>query len=98
MKFREMAALVPLLVFVFWIGLYPQYFLQRIAPAVDGLADNAGARFDAVYGEQAEQVADQSPDAAPEDNIPSAKNDGDALNSTDDEVVQSLSFFMNSQR
>ncbi len=32
---REIAALVPLAILVFWIGLYPQFFLQRMAPALE---------------------------------------------------------------
>jgi NADH-quinone oxidoreductase subunit M len=35
---REAAALVPLLVLVFWIGLYPAPFLSRIEPAVKAFA------------------------------------------------------------
>ena len=31
---REIAALAPLAVLVFWIGLYPQFFLQRIQPGL----------------------------------------------------------------
>jgi hypothetical protein len=28
-------ALLPLAVLVFWIGLYPQFFLDRMAPALE---------------------------------------------------------------
>ena len=45
MTFREIVALVPLLVFVLWIGLYPQYFLSRIAPAVDPLTERVASSF-----------------------------------------------------
>jgi NADH-quinone oxidoreductase subunit M len=31
---REIAALLPLAVLVFWIGLYPRFFLDRMAPAL----------------------------------------------------------------
>ncbi len=34
---REIITLVPLLVFIFWIGLYPQPFFNLIAPSVDKL-------------------------------------------------------------
>ncbi len=34
MNFREVLALAPLAVFVFWIGLVPGTFLQAIGPAV----------------------------------------------------------------
>ena len=35
---REIVTLVPLLVFIFWIGLYPKPFFDLIAPAVDHLS------------------------------------------------------------
>jgi NADH-quinone oxidoreductase subunit M len=35
---REIVTLVPLLVFIFWIGLYPKPFFDLMAPAVDHLA------------------------------------------------------------
>lgn len=38
---REIAALAPLAVFVFWIGLYPQFFLTRMRPALDSLTNQA---------------------------------------------------------
>jgi NADH-quinone oxidoreductase subunit M len=35
LSLREFAALAPLLVFVFWIGLYPKYFLDTMSPALE---------------------------------------------------------------
>ena len=35
LNWREIATLVPLLIFIFWIGLYPKPFFALIAPAVD---------------------------------------------------------------
>jgi NADH-quinone oxidoreductase subunit M len=35
---REIVTLVPLLVFIFWIGLYPKPFFDLMAPAVDHLS------------------------------------------------------------
>ena len=37
LNWREIATLVPLLIFIFWIGLYPKPFFSLIAPAVDQL-------------------------------------------------------------
>jgi NADH-quinone oxidoreductase subunit M len=37
MNWREIATIVPLLVFIFWIGLYPRPFFELMAPAVDKL-------------------------------------------------------------
>lgn len=34
---REIATIAPILVFIFWIGLYPKPFFALIAPAVDNL-------------------------------------------------------------
>jgi NADH-quinone oxidoreductase subunit M len=37
MNWREIATVVPLLVFIFWIGLYPKPFFELMAPAVEKL-------------------------------------------------------------
>jgi len=37
LNWREIATLVPILVFIFWIGLYPKPFFELMAPAVDKL-------------------------------------------------------------
>jgi NADH-quinone oxidoreductase subunit M len=34
---REIITLIPLLIFIFWIGLYPAPFFNLMAPAVDKL-------------------------------------------------------------
>jgi len=38
LSWREVVTLVPLLVFIFWIGLYPKPFFNLMAPAVEQLA------------------------------------------------------------
>jgi NADH-quinone oxidoreductase subunit M len=40
---REVMALAPLVVFVVWIGIQPRFFLDRMAPTIDPLADNVSA-------------------------------------------------------
>ena len=37
LNWREIVTAVPLLVFIFWIGLYPRPFFELMAPAVDNL-------------------------------------------------------------
>ncbi len=46
LNFREICALVPLAVFVFWIGLVPQHFLQPMAESLDPVAEEIAARID----------------------------------------------------
>jgi len=41
--FREMAALTPLVVFIFWIGLYPGFFLDRMAPTLNEITSRPAA-------------------------------------------------------
>jgi NADH:ubiquinone oxidoreductase subunit 4 (subunit M) len=48
MHLREVFALVPLVVFMFWIGLHPQFFVEKMQPTLNPLAASAGAVFDDV--------------------------------------------------
>lgn len=45
MSLREGAALVPLVVFVFWIGLWPEFFLERMRPTLEPLARPAAQAY-----------------------------------------------------
>ncbi len=42
---REVAALAPLVVMMFWIGLQPGYFLERTQQTLDPIADSTQRRF-----------------------------------------------------
>jgi NADH-quinone oxidoreductase subunit M len=48
LNWREILTLAPLLVFIFWIGLYPKPFFNLMAPAVDKLV--AAVQTAAVAG------------------------------------------------
>jgi len=63
MTWREAASLAPLVVFMVWIGVAPQFFLERIAPTVDPLTVTAAEAFDARYEQQ---IADDTTLAAGE--------------------------------
>jgi NADH-quinone oxidoreductase subunit M len=45
LSMREGAALVPLVVFVFWIGLWPEFFLERMRPTLEPLAQPAARAY-----------------------------------------------------
>jgi NADH-quinone oxidoreductase subunit M len=40
LNWREIAIMVPILILIFWIGLYPKPFFTLMAPAVDQLVQN----------------------------------------------------------
>jgi len=42
---REVVALLPLLAMVFWIGLYPKFFLDKMNPSVDAFVTDFTARY-----------------------------------------------------
>ncbi len=44
LSFREIAALAPLVVFIFWIGLQPSFFLTPMEPTLDRLSARAAAQ------------------------------------------------------
>ena len=45
LNLREVLALGPLLVLIFWIGLYPRTFLQRMDPSVNAFLDTFQQRY-----------------------------------------------------
>jgi NADH-quinone oxidoreductase subunit M len=47
---REVFALAPLVIFIFWIGLYPKFFLDHLAPAVDRIGSRVNEHVYARYG------------------------------------------------
>jgi NADH-quinone oxidoreductase subunit M len=47
---REVFALAPLVIFIFWIGLYPKFFLDHLAPAVERVGSRINQHVYAEYG------------------------------------------------
>jgi NADH-quinone oxidoreductase subunit M len=57
---REIAALVPLVVFVFWIGLQPEYFLSRMQPTLEPMSRGALQALERPRGPDLPTVARQA--------------------------------------
>ncbi len=54
--FREIAALVPLVVFVLWIGIWPQFFLRPIAAPLREATQAAAAIADGELPQETEEL------------------------------------------
>jgi NADH-quinone oxidoreductase subunit M len=52
LNLREIGALAPLAVFVLWIGLQPDVFLRRMAPAIERSTAAARQQADALLEQQ----------------------------------------------
>jgi NADH-quinone oxidoreductase subunit M len=48
MNLREIAVMLPLVVFMFWMGLYPKPWLERMEPAIERLLRTHEARVTGV--------------------------------------------------
>jgi NADH-quinone oxidoreductase subunit M len=57
LRWREFAALVPLVVFVVWIGLQPEYFLRRMQSTLNPVADAMTRPIEQRWGESSSTVA-----------------------------------------
>ncbi len=44
LNLRELCVIMPLLVFVFWIGVYPNTFLEKMTPAVDQMIEQVSGK------------------------------------------------------
>ena len=62
---RELWTLVPLVVLVFWIGLYPKFFLDRMTPFVDTFISDFETRYEAAANTQAPRLASFGDGLAP---------------------------------
>ena len=45
---REIVVMLPLLLFVFWIGLYPNTFFEKMNPSLENLIDQVKAKQQVV--------------------------------------------------
>ena len=50
LTFRERLVFAPLLLLIFWLGVFPQPFLDRMQPAIDRTLSLAAERYQAVTG------------------------------------------------
>jgi len=65
LRWHELAALLPLAVFVIWIGVAPQAFLRPAAPAIEQSARAARTAFDTRMHDLAAPAADKRVAVAP---------------------------------
>jgi NADH-quinone oxidoreductase subunit M len=59
LSLREILALTPLVVFIFWIGLWPQFFLDRMNPTLDYLTAQPLAASQRLAASQKEPLRAQ---------------------------------------
>jgi NADH-quinone oxidoreductase subunit M len=76
---REIAALAPIAVFMLWIGLAPNMFIQPMEPALTPAIAAASAKFDTLWhAAPTSVVGEQSPAPALAANLKTTKdNDRD---------------------
>ncbi len=72
LSLREVLALAPLVVFVFWIGLHPAFFMRRMAPSVDAMSISASQQFEQMYQTRVPAVAKAASAAKVADAAPAA--------------------------
>jgi len=53
LSFREIMAVAPLVVFIFWIGLHPEFFLSRMQATLEPMTRNAQLAVERMYGNPA---------------------------------------------
>ena len=58
---REIAALVPLAVFVVWIGIQPRFFLDRMQPTLNPVADAVAEHWPTSSTPAADTTAESDP-------------------------------------
>ncbi|RIK81303.1 MAG: proton-translocating NADH-quinone oxidoreductase subunit M [Planctomycetota bacterium] len=56
MNLREIAALAPLCAFILWIGIYPQFFLDRMSDQLDTITDRGAAALERHEAREAIEV------------------------------------------
>ncbi len=76
---REVLALVPLCLVIVWIGVQPRFFLDRMGPALDQLAEPAMHAVDTTGSASNRLPPDEARDALPHglDGNPASLNGGD---------------------
>ena len=81
LRWREFAALVPLVVFVVWIGLQPEYFLRRMQSTLNPVADAMTRPIEQRWGESASTVAGPAADRPAADRPAVDRSTADQLGS-----------------
>ncbi len=87
LSLREVAALAPLGVFIFWIGVFPEFFLNRMSDTLDPIAQRLDAYVETVYAPQDSTTTTAqgaaSPSAVPQIAAPQADMPATATTATE---------------
>jgi len=81
LRWREFAALAPLVVFVVWIGLQPEYFLRRMQSTLNPVADAMTRPIEQRWGESSSSVAGSTADLPAADRPAVNRSTADQLGS-----------------
>jgi NADH-quinone oxidoreductase subunit M len=57
-NWREKMVLIPLILAIFWIGVYPKPFFNKMEPSVKALIENANAKYEQNQTYQASSITD----------------------------------------
>jgi len=68
---REALVLLPLVALVFWIGLYPKFFLDRMTPSVDSFITDMNLRYQQSRGVSKARLVERraAPESVPGDAV-----------------------------
>jgi NADH-quinone oxidoreductase subunit M len=76
MNWRELACLLPILVFIVWIGVYPMTFLEKMEPSLQRLLERMQPVISQYYPDSARGFAAPALEPAAAEHEPSAETEG----------------------
>lgn len=87
LSLREIVALAPLALFVFWIGIQPQFFLERMSPELDRIVADVAPHVEANLGPMATAAEEEPPAEGDVSQIDSKADAATAVSSPGEAMV-----------